>query len=214
MMIEYTKIETVYARDMHGTRKLIRGQFTNKAVEYLKDNEWEWTEKIDGTNIGVVWDGHEVSFQGRTEKTNIPKHLLKRLEEIFCGNAAEEIFEQKFGSRRAILFGEGYGMKIQKVGSLYIPDGVDFILFDVYLPDFDVWLSHDDMTWIAISFGIIAVPVIMKGTISDAVEMVLAKPLSTIGTAPMEGLVGRPTVPIRDAEGKRLIVKIKAVDFE
>ena len=48
-MVTYTKIETLFNRDMEGTKKLIEGNFRNETVEYLKDNEWEFTEKIDGT---------------------------------------------------------------------------------------------------------------------------------------------------------------------
>lgn len=65
-MKEYVKIETLYERD-EKTKKLIEGKFRNETVEYLASNLWEWTEKIDGTNVGVVWDGHRVSFQGRAE---------------------------------------------------------------------------------------------------------------------------------------------------
>lgn len=41
----------------------------------------------------------------------------------------------------------------------------------------------------------------------------MTKPKSTIGTAPMEGLVGRPVVELKDKNGKRLIVKVKVCDF-
>lgn len=44
-MVTYTKIETLFNRDMEGTKKLIEGNFRNETVEYLKDNEWEFTEK-------------------------------------------------------------------------------------------------------------------------------------------------------------------------
>mgnify|MGYP000412235833 FL=1 len=74
-MIEYLKIETPFNRDNDGTKKMIDGDFRNEAVEFLKDCHWIGTEKIDGTNIGVVWDGHHVSFQGRTERAEIPKML-------------------------------------------------------------------------------------------------------------------------------------------
>ena len=57
-MKEYHKIETIFERDMDGNKKLIEGKFRNPLVEYLKDNEWVFTEKIDGTNIRVFWDGH------------------------------------------------------------------------------------------------------------------------------------------------------------
>ena len=132
-MITYHKIETVFNRDIEGTKKLIPYDWRDPTVEFLKNCTWEWTEKIDGTNIGVYWDGHKVSFQGRTEKAQIPKFLLEKLEELFGGEENEQIFEQMFGEKEVVLFGEGYGNKIQKCGAKYIPDGVDFILFDAWV---------------------------------------------------------------------------------
>lgn len=212
-MKEYIKIETVFERDMDGSKKLIEGKFREEAVEFTRNLLWEWTEKIDGTNIGVVWDGHSVSLQGRTERAQITASLVNRLNELFGGETNEELFEQKFGETKVILFGEGFGNKIQKVGSQYIPDSVDFILFDVYLPDQDLWLKRDAVEDIAKAFGIRVVPIIFRGTIDDAVRFVKSKPMSTIGTAPMEGVVGRPHVELRDRMGKRLIVKVKTKDF-
>ena len=60
-MNEYTKIETIFERDMGGSKKLIEEKFRNETVEFLKYNQWICTEKIDGTNIGIVWDGHKVA---------------------------------------------------------------------------------------------------------------------------------------------------------
>ena len=213
-MKEYIKIETVFARDVDGTKKLIEGQYRDETIQFVKDLPWMWTEKIDGTNIGVVWDGHRVSYQGRTERAQIPSPLVNRLNELFGGETNEELFEQKFGEQNVILFGEGFGKKIQKVGSQYIPDGVDFILFDVYLPDQDLWLKREAVEDIANAFDIRVVPVIFIGTIDEAVDVIKQKPMSTIGTAPMEGVVGRPCVELKDRMGRRLIVKIKARDFE
>ena len=90
-MKEYIKIETVYERDMNGTKKLIEGQFRDETVAFLRDCMWDWTEKIDGTNIGVVWDGHRVIYQGRTEKSQIPSTLVNRLNELFGGETNEEV---------------------------------------------------------------------------------------------------------------------------
>lgn len=126
-MKTYHKIETVYERN-EATGKLKTGVFRNATVEYLKDCVWQFTEKVDGTNIRVHWDGYRVSFGGRTDKAKIPKHLLERLEQLFGGETNEELWEQKFGEKEVTLYGEGYGHKIQTNG--YI-DGVDFILFDV-----------------------------------------------------------------------------------
>ena len=209
-MIEYPKIETLFVRDTQGTKKLIEGSFRNPAVEYLAGNIWSFTEKIDGTNTRIHWDGHKVEFAGRTDNAQIPNHLLKFLNDTFGSVEAEELFEQKFGDADVILFGEGYGPKIQKGGAYR--DDVSFILFDVLLGN--VWLKRDAIEDIAQTFGIDAVPVIMQGTINEAVEYVKSKSKSTFGTAEMEGLVGRPAVDLLDRLGRRVIVKIKARDFQ
>lgn len=212
-MTEYTKIETVFERDMEGTKKLIDGKFRNETVEYLKDNRWIGTEKIDGTNIGIVWDGHRVSYQGRTERAQIPAHLMNKLIEMFGGTVNEELFEQKFGEMQVILFGEGYGAKIQKGGGNYRSD-VSFILFDVYLPEQNLWLKRDAVEDIAKTFGVDVVPIVYEGDIAGAVDFVKGKPKSTIGVADMEGIVCKPAVDMLDRMGRRLIVKIKVCDFE
>lgn len=212
-MTEYTKIETVFERDMEGTKKLIDGKFRNETVEYLKDNRWIGTEKIDGTNIGIVWDGHKVSYQGRTERAQIPAHLMNKLIEMFGGTVNEELFEQKFGEMQVILFGEGYGAKIQKGGGNYRSD-VSFILFDVYLPEQNLWLKRDAVEDIAKTFGVDVVPIVYEGDIAGAVDFVKGKPKSTIGVADMEGIVCKPAVDMLDRMGRRLIVKIKVCDFE
>ena len=212
-MNEYTKIETIFERDMEGSKKLIEGKFRNETVEFLKDNQWICTEKIDGTNIGIVWDGHKASYQGRTERAQIPAHLMNKLIEMFGGETNEELFEQKFGETQVVLFGEGYGAKIQKGGGNYRSD-VSFILFDVYLPEQNLWLKRDALEDIAKTFGIDIVPIVLTGTLQEAVNFVKQKPKSTIGVADMEGLVCKPTVDMLDRMGRRVIVKVKVRDFE
>ena len=209
-MIEYNKIETLYERDMEGSKQLMEGKFRNPTVEFLKDNIWQFTEKVDGTNIRIHWDGHKVNYGGRTEAASIPAHLMNKLVEMFGSDEAEQIFEQKFGETEVILFGEGYGPKIQSGGS-YRKD-VSFILFDVLISgNYQPRSSVED---IAKAFGIDVVPIIFEGTIQEGVDFVKTNPKSTIGTADMEGLVGRPKVEMRDRCGKRVIVKIKVKDFE
>jgi hypothetical protein len=210
-MKTYHKIETVWERDMEGSKKLIEGQFRNPTVAMLQNLFWDWTEKIDGTNIRVRWDGHSVSFGGRTDNANIPAPLVNRLNELFGGETNAQIFEQKFGENEVILFGEGYGAKIQACGGLYKHDGVDFILFDVMVGD--MFLRRDSVEEIAWCFCIQAVPIVLRGDIDDAVAFVRRKPRSTIGTAPMEGLVGRLPEELYDRRGNRIIVKVKVRDF-
>ena len=213
MMKEYHKIETVYNRDVDGTKKLIEGSFRNETVEMLKDINYIWTEKIDGTNIRIHWDGHRIEFGGRTEKAQIPSDLVNFLTAKFSNPETEELFEQKFGDADVILFGEGYGRKIQKVGSLYRPDDVSFILFDVCIDE--TWLKRDSVEDIAKAFDIDVVPIVGTGTIEQAVEYVKSQPRSVINeNAPMEGVVVRPECELYDRMHRRIIVKIKVNDFK
>ena len=94
-LIEYHKIETLFERDTK-TKKIIEGKYTNETIKYLKDNVWQFTEKIDGTNIRIYWDGHKVSFYGRTERAQIPSYLANKLFELFGGEINEQLFEQNF----------------------------------------------------------------------------------------------------------------------
>lgn len=211
-MTEYTKIENIYERAVDGTKKLIEGKFRNETVEFLKDNKWIGSEKMDGMNISISWDGHKVKYHGRTERAQIPSHFMNKLIDMFGYDSNEELFEQKFGEMPVILFGEGYGAKIQNGGN-YRSD-VSFILFDVYLPEQNIWLKRDAIEDIAKTFGIDVVPIVYEGNLAGAVEFVKRKPKSTIGTADMEGIVCKPAVDMLDRMGRRLIVKIKARDFE
>ena len=209
-MIEYNKIETLFQRDMNGSKKLMEGVFRNPTVEFLKDIHWQFTEKIDGTNIRIHWDGHRVNYGGRTEAAQIPAHLMNKLVAMFGSDEAEQIFEQKFGETEVILFGEGYGPKIQKGGN-YRND-VSFILFDVLIAG--NYQPRESVEDVAKAFGIDVAPIVLEGTIQDGIDFVKANPKSTIGIAMMEGVVGRPKIELRDRCGKRVIVKIKVNDFK
>ena len=209
-MREYIKIETLFNRREDGSKKLIEGDFRNETVEFLKDLPWQFSEKIDGTNIQIRWDGHKVWYGGRIERASIPSHLMNKLIELFGSNDTEQLFEQKFGETEVILYGEGYGAKIQR-GESYRKD-VSFILFDVLIGN--IWLKRESVEDIARAFGIDVVPIVLIGTLQDAVDFVKTHPKSTIGTANMEGVVGRPMVELKDRTGKRVIVKVKVKDFE
>ena len=213
MFTEYHKIETPYERDVDGSKKLIEGQFRSKYVKYLKDCNWIFTEKVDGTNIRVCWDGHDFIFKGRTDKAQLPANLVVRLQQLFMNDAMEELVEQMFGEKEVMFIGEGYGAGIQAVGKDYDTGGQqDFILFDITVDG--KYLDHDNVVEIATALGLKMVPVVLIGTIDDAVRLVKAKPNSTIGKAKMEGVVGRPLVELKDRLGKRVIIKVKVNDFE
>ena len=209
-MREYHKIETVFNRSTDGDKRLIWGDYRNETVEYLANNIWQFTEKIDGTNIRIHWDGHSVEIGGRTDRAQIPKHLMDYLSATFLTPEVEEMFEQTYGEKDVILFGEGYGAKIQNGGD-YRSD-VSFILFDVLIGD--NWQSREWIEATAKMFGIDIVPIVLEGTIGDGIDYVMQHNHSTIGSAVMEGVVGKPKVEMKDRLGNRIIVKIKWKDFK
>lgn len=213
-MRKYEKIDTLYVRDIEGTKKLISDVFRDSTIEFLQNCNWVWTEKVDGTNIRVYWDGHTVTFGGRTDNASIPTELVTRLNELFCGETNAQIFEQTFGDKEVILFGEGYGRKIQKGGGKYIADSVDFILFDVLIGE-----NYQEREWVektAKMFDIKVVPIVGSGSLKNAVDYVKKHPDSVIAEnkREMEGIVCRPAVELRDRRGNRIIVKIKWEDIK
>ena len=213
-MQEYHKIETLFARDMEGSKKLIEGVFRDETVSFLADCVWEWTEKIDGTNIRVLWDGHKVDFGGRTDKAQIPASLVNKLNEYFGGETNAQIFEQLFGEKEVLLFGEGYGAKIQSGGDYTDGISVDFIMFDLQIGA--NYQPRESIESCAQTFGVKVVPIVGQGNLAQAVEYVKSHPKSMLGqkTHDMEGIVCRPIVELNDRAHNRIIVKIKYNDFK
>lgn len=214
--LEYPKIETVFQRDISGTKKLIEGQYRDETVEYLAGLEWIATEKIDGTNVRVCWDGHAVEFKGRTDSAQLPAALFAKLNQLFGGEQNEQLFEQAWGETPVMLCGEGYGAKIQGCGWRYIPDGVSFRLFDVFIPSQNLWLRRDSVLDVARTFGVECAPAVASGTLMELVAYVKCRPCSQIAADSsllMEGVVARPAVELKNRRGGRVIVKIKARDF-
>lgn len=222
-MIEYHKIQSVFLRDPATKhRTFLIGEWSVPAFGYLADNEWLWTEKIDGTNVRVVWNGAEVRFGGRTNDAQMPVFLMERLQSLFTPDALRAAFpdiapppENATSGPPVMLFGEGYGAKIQKGGGCYIPGGVDFILFDVMVGG--VYLERHNVEDIAGKLGIKVVPILGRGTLRDAIAMTERGFDSTIAAQigfKAEGLVMRPACELVDRMGHRIITKVKLRDFQ
>lgn len=211
-MKEYSKIQTIFKRDMSNKGALIIGQYSRQEFEYLKGNEWLFTEKVDGTNIRVDWKrGVHRKFGGRTDNAQIPVILLEKLEDLFPPKKfADAISSDDTDS--LCLYGEGYGARIQKGGGNYKSDGVDFVLFDVLVDDW--WLQRDDVQDVADKLGIRTVPQVGRGTLEEAIIMTKLGFGSTWGNFKAEGLVLRPSCELKTRAGNRIITKIKHKDFK
>ncbi len=207
-MSEYHKIHNIYKRDINGNRKIIEGDWMIPEFEYLSGNAWTFTEKVDGTNIRVIFESGVIKFGGRTENAQIPAQLMGRLNERFLPLADKLGYVFSGGS--AVLYGEGYGSKIQKAGANYRADQ-DFVLFDVRVGEW--WLQRADVHDIALQLGIDVVPVIGEGTLHDAVSLAKRGIRSTWGDFDAEGIVARPKTELMTRRGHRLVAKIKCRDF-
>jgi len=209
-METYHKIQTVFKRDPETKFKtLLEGEYSLPEFDYLKNNKWVFTEKVDGTNIRVMWDGLELRFKGKTDAAEIPKPLFVRLKERFT----ESIMAEHFGIENTgvCLYGEGYGAKIQKGGGNYRKDQ-DFVLFDVDIDSW--WLKRSCVKDISKNLNIDIVPVVGSGTLIDMVEMCKNGFKSGWGDFQAEGFVARPEVELRGRNGQRIITKIKCKDFK
>ena len=209
-MNEYHKINTVWKRDERGN--IMRGQFSEPELEYLQNTQWVFTEKVDGTNVRVMFDGEtrSVRFGGKTDAAQMPMFLVERLGALFFENPGWSVV--KTGGS-VTLYGEGFGARIQKAGASYIPDGVDFILFDVLANG--VWLRREDVEQFAAALGIGIVPILGVGTLADMIDLTSGGFTSTVAKTTMtaEGIVARPAVELCNRRGQRIITKIKAKDF-
>lgn len=215
-MTEYQKINSIYKRDDRG--RFIDGEWACEEFGYLAELPWQWTEKVDGTNIRLHFDTHDDVFRGnehayvsgRTDNAQIPPHLLNRLVSLMQQMPFEDVWQgQQAG---VVLYGEGYGAKIQKGGGNYIPDGCDFVLFDVKVGPW--WLRRPAVEDVADNLGLRVVPIVAECPIAEAISLVKRGFQSDwSGVSMPEGLVGRPSVDLFNRKGERIITKIKHRDF-
>lgn len=200
----YHKIQSLYKRDPENKFKtFLDGQWSVPEFEYLKDAEWEWTEKVDGTNIRIIWDGESVHFGGRKENSQMHAGLVEHLRVTFTDEVMASLNEDQF-----MLCGEGFGAKIQKGGNYCQTQR--FVLFDVFC---GMWLERENVEDIAQGIGCPVVPIVGRGTLAEAVEYVKFSPDSAWGDFTAEGIVMRPSVELQTRRGHRIITKLKVRDF-
>ena len=205
-MKTYHKIHSVFKRDENGN---FTNEYSRPEFDQLSKTLWRMEEKIDGTNIRVFWDGETVTFGGRTNKAEIPPYLLEELKKMFTVEKFKRAYPEVPESG-IMLFGEGYGEKIQAVGKEYLPKGHSFILFDVMFTNYQ---PRNVVKEVAIKLGIKAVPVIEYGTINKGIKMAKSGFYSILGSGKAEGLILKPENELMDGHGKRIIIKIKTKDF-
>lgn len=202
---EYLKIQTVFKRDERNI--IVPGDYSTDEIAYLANKPWVWTEKVDGTNIRVHWNGENITVGGRTDNAQIPTFLVAALGFLNDPPKWAEIFPD---ANDVTVYGEGYGPKIQS-GGHYRQDHA-LVVFDVRVGDW--WLREDDVKDVATELGLSVVPHVFTTTLEAAVQAVRDKEIASQWEgARIEGLVGRPAVDLYTRKGERIMTKIKIKDF-
>jgi hypothetical protein len=206
-LVKYHKIKAPFERSTE-TKKLTDVCALDE-FGYLADLDWIWTEKVDGTNIRVYWDGYQLSLHGRNDNSQIPAEFIEYYYQTFIYSGLDKIIEQEFGEREVIFFGEGFGGKIQNGGKY---GKTRFILFDVMVGGY--YSDRACVEHYAKQFNLECVPTVLVGTLQDAIDYVKTCPKSTLGDLTMEGAVGTPMYPLYTKFRERIITKVKVNDFK
>lgn len=221
--MEYPKINSLWKRGED--HSFIIGDYSCQEFPNIK--RWSIDEKIDGTNIRLFFkqvDGERCnpSIMGRTDAASIPKFLLDHLQTIATWENFDKAFKLNARSFEVYIFGEGYGPKIQKAGSLY-SDSVGFVLFDVMISDMVMdlclnkhWFQRETLEKISYEMGIPIVPSLGTFEEDEIVELVKSKPLSFFSKKEqvLEGIVARTEPMILFSCGNPIKWKLKCRDFE
>jgi hypothetical protein len=205
----------------------------------------EVTKVMRGDNTGFEEDKYiawHVDIKGKSDSAVLPKSFVEYANEnltdekilnslgLYEGgimsqeqikakgwvkaNNPNEIDWDKIPNRYTI-YGEGYGVGIQKVGSRYISNGASFIGFDVKVND--LYLLRDSAKEVFEKLGVPMTPYKGQMTIDEAIEMVRKGFLSEVSedkTLIAEGLVLTTPIGLKDRNANRIIVKIKHCDYE
>lgn len=244
----YQKINTIFKRDAKNVIMPYE-PFVKPEFEYLRGLKWRGEEKVDGCCMrievtkeivpsensvvpAVAGVKFNVRIAGKTDNAQIPKNLLKHMQEkypdekVFAALGLKEFIpvdeweEHKWNSYEDIpnmytIYGEGYGEGIQS-GGWYIKNGNEFIVFDVKVNN--IYLKTDARDEIATKLGAPIVPFKGYFTLDEAIDYVRNGFRSEVAENPdakmAEGLVLRTDIGLCDRMGERLIVKIKYEDFQ
>lgn len=216
--MEYPKTENLYASNGEQGKTYKRGpEFGFKAPGVEQISRWLVTEKVDGTNMRVIFEPaaeRVVTIAGRSDRAQIPPDLLRYMEETFTEAKLFEAFadDEGIGPSRAVLFGEGFGPGIQKAGSSY-GGSKRFILFDVLVGDW--WLNWENVVDVARKLDIPTVPVLAKDvTLEQAKTFIAQSELLPAGSEHIEGIVVRTDPYLFDGRGKRVMFKHKVRDYQ
>lgn len=239
MAHNYEKILAPFARDNNKSKYVNKEKWSKPEFEMLKDIDWIWTLKIDGTCVVVQWNGERVNLLGHTDKTQFNERTKSYLEGLFCTSEAETVFEDLYGDQPVDICGEFVSKDMNE--NYGHPDG-HFYAFDIRNGSTGKYWGRESLIEFVNRFpDIEIVPIMLIGSINDAVDWIaIAKKAwnasatekernrvsfirddgklfdiyNLFGNYDIEGLVGRPNVELYNSKNERIICKIKCSDYK
>lgn len=234
----YSKILAPFKREQSGQKYVTEGVWSKPEFELLKDINWSWTFKCDGTNVSLQWRGDKMTLdniKGHTDKSEFNQRTKDYFQSVFCTSEAETVFEDLYGEQNVNVILEFCSKDYnQNYGH---PDGYCYVI-DVQNADTGKFWGKEAVQTFAERFGLDYTREMLIGTVSEAVQWVkiatstwnssnykisgsitlrngtVSKVENPYGPYPIEGLVGRPVYELLDGNGERVITKVKCKDFQ
>ena len=211
MAHNYQKISAPFGRTTPKDRLVDPSIFAKPWVQLFYDSGIKMyaSEKIDGTSVGIVWDGERISFVGHTEKSEFCPRYLEYLKTNFGTSEFESVIEELFGDKQIKIYGEGIS-KDYNVHYGY-PEG-NFIMYDIQNEN-GTFYNRVVVKEIAKKLNLIY-PWEEMMSLKEAIDYIKTRPVSKLNPENMmEGLVLRAPLELYTNHGDRIICKVKVKDF-
>lgn len=234
----YQKIQCPFLRVNPKDKIVDVNQYSDKYADLLKTTLFSATEKVDGINLNIIYDGNDVWYQGHTDSSNWSQDESDWINKHYCNYEFTQLCEQQFGEKTVQFCGELIGPKIQK--NRYGLDDYKFVVFDIKINN--VYINREAVKEITNTMLMDTVKdyegsLIKNGGrfIKDSVpafetlymtidewatfmQLMEKTPQLYIGSKfnpniEIEGFVIRPKYELIKANGERIIYKIKYKDI-
>ena len=212
MFIPYPKMKTLFKLEQKENSKnwtITKGEILPEtaALHFLPKEDLVFTEKIDGTNMGLyVENGKLIHIQKRSKIAN-PEDKSDQF--YFEPGLIPETFPEEF---TGVIFGELHGTKIQK-GGIYSNER-EFRMFDILNVVGNKFFTWDAVLAFSEKLQIPTVPEVEYNgglTMEEVRDFIVSQKVWCNSDAQAEGMVVRYRKDV--SVDKRWVAKIRHSDF-
>ena len=178
------------------------------AFQYLKDVAWDYEEKLDGTGMRIIYDGvlKLLEVVGRTNKAEFPEKLIVFADDLLNYKLLK--FIETFADNNITFYGEGIGSGIQNGGN-YGENRI--VIFESRYNG--KWMPKSVTNEWCELLGLEYIKCRGSAPLERCIDFVRQGVKSDYFDGFAEGLICRPSFPLYDSYGERIVCKIKHKDF-